>query len=253
MIYKRKIFERRNKFIKCIREEEIQCLGDDTITLELLGKGIVDKLRKDYSFCHLGLITIAIKGLRRKGLGTKTLVHIYDESWTDMGNAMIASTEIDMNNNIGIVYCMPDFMMSLKDLQQDIKIGIKTKGYEQQIKGSNLVINIGFIGRCTNYADNKVKIKVEDVVNLLTTKGVGMVKPEALSTENLAELTKIKIDTVTLEGKDYPIKRILYKADGVIAGEEDLLKIETLALRKGEIEEEEERLIYDNLRNIVVI
>ena len=34
-----------------------------------------------------------------------------------MGKAMIASTNIDMNNNIGIVYCMPDFMMSLKDLQ----------------------------------------------------------------------------------------------------------------------------------------
>ena len=100
---------------------------------------------------------------------------------------MIASTEIDMNNNISIVYCMPDFMMSLRDLQQDIKIGIKTKGYEQ-VKGSNLVINIGFIGRCTNYADNKVKVKVEDVVNLLTTKGIGMVKPEALSTENLAGL-----------------------------------------------------------------
>ena len=44
---------------------------------------------------------------------------------------------------------------------------------------------------------------------------------------------------------------MLYEADEVIAGEEDLLKIETLALRKGEIEEE--RLIYDNLGNIVVI
>ena len=92
MIYKNKIFEIRNKFIKCIREKEIQCLGDDIITLELLGKGIVDKLRKDYSFCHLGLITIAVKGLRRKGLGTKTLVHIYDNSLTDIGKAMIAST-----------------------------------------------------------------------------------------------------------------------------------------------------------------
>ena len=78
MIYKKKIFERRNKFIKCIKGEEIQCLRDDTITLELLGKGIVDKLRKNYRFCHLGLITIAIQGLRRKGLGTKTLVHIYE-------------------------------------------------------------------------------------------------------------------------------------------------------------------------------
>ena len=61
VIYKRKMFERRNKFIKCIKEEEIQCLGNDTFTLELIGKSIVDKQRKDYSFCHLGLITIAIK------------------------------------------------------------------------------------------------------------------------------------------------------------------------------------------------
>ena len=89
VIYKRKMFEKRNTFIKCIREEEIQCLGSDTITLELLGKSIVDKLRKDYSFCHLGLITIAIKGLGRKGLGTKTLVHIYDDSWKNMRKAMI--------------------------------------------------------------------------------------------------------------------------------------------------------------------
>ena len=80
------------------------------------------------------------------------------------------------------------FYDDLKDLQQDIKIGIKTKRYEQPVKGSNLIINIGFIGRCTNYADNKVKIKVDDVVNLLTTKGVGIVKLEALSTKNLAGL-----------------------------------------------------------------
>ena len=112
VIYKKNIFKKRNKFIKYIREEEIQCLRSDTIILELLGKGIIDKLRKDYSFCHLGLITIAIKGL-----GTKILVHIYDDNWTHMGKAMIASTEIDMNNNIEIVYCIPDFMMSLKDLQ----------------------------------------------------------------------------------------------------------------------------------------
>ena len=105
-----------------------------------------------------------------------------------MGKAMIASSKIDMNDNIEIVYWMPNFMMNLKDLQQDIKIGIKTKGYEQQVKESNLVINIGFIGRCTNYADNKVKIKIEDIVNLLTTKRVGMVKPQTISAENLVGL-----------------------------------------------------------------
>ena len=72
------------------------------------------------------------------------------------------------------------------------------------------------------------------------------------SEEHQEELTETKIDSITLEGKDYPIKRILYEADDVIVGEEDLLKIETLALRKGKIEEDE-RLFYDNLGNIVVI
>ena len=38
------------------------------------------------------------------------------------------------------------------------------------------------------FVNNKVKIIVEDVVNLLTTKGVQMVKQEALSTENLVGL-----------------------------------------------------------------
>ena len=73
---------------------------------------MIDKLKKNYNFCHLGLITIVIKGQRRKGLGTKTLVHIYDNSWTNMKKTMIASTYID----IGLVYCMSDFMMSLKNL-----------------------------------------------------------------------------------------------------------------------------------------
>ena len=72
------------------------------------------------------------------------------------------------------------------------------------------------------------------------------------SEEYQEELTETKTDSATLEGRNYPIKRILYEADGLIAGEEDLLKIETLALRKGKIEEDE-RLIYDTLGNIVVI
>ena len=65
-------------------------------------------------------------------------------------------------------------------------------------------------------------------------------------------MTDTSIDSITLEGRDYPIKRIFYEADGLIVGEEDLLKIETLALRKGKIEEDE-ILIYDTLGNIVVI
>ena len=151
-----------------------------------------------------------------------------------MRNAMIASTKLDMNNNIGIVYYMPDFMMSLKDLQQDIKIGIKTKEYEQQVKGSNLEINIGFIGRCTNYANNKVKIKVEDVVNLLSTKGVEMVKPKALSAENLVGLEW------DLEDFSKRTETVIPKSSLVYQNTLRKTSIRFIDYKKGDIKESEE-------------
>ena len=66
------------------------------------------------------------------------------------------------------------------------------------------------------------------------------------------ELTRTIIDYIFLEGKTYPIKRIFYQADGLIAIDDEILEIEALALQKGKIEKGE-KLAYDKLGNIVVI
>ena len=53
-----------------------------------------------------------------------------------------------MNQNQGIFYCSPYYMMTIENLQH-LEIGIKTKGYEEFV-GDNLIISIGIIERLTN-------------------------------------------------------------------------------------------------------
>ena len=50
------------------------------------------------------------------------------------------------------------------------------------------------------------------------------------SEEYQEELTGPVIDYIFLEGKTYPIKRIFYQADGLIADDDEILEIEALAL-----------------------
>lgn len=48
---------------------------------------------------HMGLIVIGLKGLTRKSLGTKVLITIYDDRWSDSKKSIIGLTEVDMSNN----------------------------------------------------------------------------------------------------------------------------------------------------------
>lgn len=115
--------------------------------------------------------------MTRKNLGCKTLVTLYDTRWNDIGRAMIASIEVDMNNNSGILYCSPDFMMSIKDFIKHIHIGIQTKGYKEANSGDNLLVHVAFLGRCTTNSRIKYKVFVDQVVELLSSKGIKMIKP----------------------------------------------------------------------------
>ncbi len=36
---------------------------------------------------------------------------LYDDRWTDVKKSIIGVTEVDMNENKGIFYCSPDFML----------------------------------------------------------------------------------------------------------------------------------------------
>ena len=102
---------------------------------------------------------------------------------TDVTNALIAAIEVDVSNNMGIFYCSPDFSISILDLEL-IEIGIQIRGYEDLDKRSNLLINIGFIGKLTNSSTTRYKLNIDGIVSRISSKGARMIKPVAIVPEN---------------------------------------------------------------------
>ena len=82
-----------------------------------------------------------------------------DKRHKNTEQALIATIEVDMDQNKGIFYCSPNFMISLEDLK-NIEIRIQTKGYEE-FTGRNLAISIGVIGRLTNSSKTKYKLDIK--------------------------------------------------------------------------------------------
>ena len=130
------------------------------------------KYNNDKKLFHLVLIVRGIKGLVRKNLGAKVLIAFLDNGWkTNARNALIATSEVDMNENKGIFYCSPDFSVSTQDIDL-LEIGIQTRGYEELDKKSNLLINIVFIGRLTDSSTTQYMLNIDGIISGIGSKGV---------------------------------------------------------------------------------
>ena len=107
--------------------------------------------------------------IRRKILSEK----LFFSSVSNIAKGMIANTEIDLNNNKGIIYSTLDFLLTIKEFVNHIKIGIQTKGYEDVEQGDNLLITLlGILGRCSINAKTKYKVFTHNVVDLISSKKV---------------------------------------------------------------------------------
>ena len=95
---------------------------------------------------------------------------------------MIIAIETDISNNKGIFYCSPNFTISTRDLEL-IEVGIQTKGYEDLIKQSNLLINVGFIGKLTDSSTTQYRLNINGIISEMSSKGVKMIKPMAIDLE----------------------------------------------------------------------
>ena len=84
------------------------------MNIRLISKESSKKIRQSGKrLLHLGLIVISIKGLVRKSLGTKVLIVVLDNRWrTNAKDALISAIEVDMNDNKGIFYCIPIFLLA---------------------------------------------------------------------------------------------------------------------------------------------
>ena len=183
ILYKTPAISFNTQLLRINREEEI-LVTTEPINLRLISKESSRKIRQSGKrLLHLGLIVIGIKGLVRKSLGTKVLIAVLDNGWkTNANNALISAIEVDMNDNKGIFYCSPDFSVSTQDIDL-LEIGIQTRGYEDLDKKSNLLINIGFIGRLTDSSTTQYKLNIDGIISGISSKGVQMIKPMEISSE----------------------------------------------------------------------
>ena len=116
LLYDKGYFENTTQFYRNSYETTIQCIKDQVKVLNIISKeGEHNLKQRNFKFIHLGIIVVGVKGLMRKDLGCKVLITLFDERIKDITKSMIASTEIDMNNNRRIIYFSPDFLLTIKD------------------------------------------------------------------------------------------------------------------------------------------
>ena len=188
-LYNTGYFARNNQLYRHYREEQISVTGEEIVTIDLVNPESLKKIVSNrLTLMHMGLIVVGLKGLTRKNLGTKVLVVIYDDRWSDLKKSVIGLTEVDMTNNGGIFYVSPDFMINLGEFGRHIKIGIQTKGYEEMEGGNNLLMCIGFIGKMALNSNTRFKLKVADVVEVMGNKGIKLIKPIKINPEEYAGL-----------------------------------------------------------------
>jgi hypothetical protein len=65
---------------------------------------------------------------------------------------------------------MSYMILEIRDFCKYIKVGIQVKGYEGWTHGNNLIVCLGFVGKCTNNSQINYKVEFNDVVKMLSSK-----------------------------------------------------------------------------------
>ena len=62
---------------------------------------------------HLGVILIGIIGLHRKEIGALVNINLLDTRKNSIGRVLLASAEVNMNQNYAAIGCIPQFCINL--------------------------------------------------------------------------------------------------------------------------------------------
>ena len=134
-----------------------------------------------------------------------------DNGWkTNAQNALISAIEVDMNNNRGIFCCNHDFSVSTKDIDL-LEISIQTKGFKHLHKPSNLLINIGFLEKLTDSSTTQYKLNIDGIVSGISSKGVKMIKPRDISSEQYNGLDWNLNKNLRRKSISIPQENIMYR------------------------------------------
>ena len=109
---------------------------------------------------------------------------IQDDRWSDVQQKIIALTEINLNENHGLFYCSPNFFLPIKSFK-NIKISLKSKGF-CSFKEENIMTCIGFLGRIMKNSNVKYKVKINDIIEVIGSSGIKLLKLAKLDANELA-------------------------------------------------------------------
>lgn len=70
-------------------------------------------------------------------------------------------------------------ILSSKDLEKYIRIIVQAKDYENFI-GENICLSIMFLEKKMNTIITQYKLKLDDMIDSLTSNGIKMIKPKEL-------------------------------------------------------------------------
>ena len=127
---------------------------------------------------HLGVILIGIIGLHRKEIGALVNINLLDIRNNSIGRTILASAEVNMNQNYAVIGCIPQFCIDLREFTEKIKITINTK--DMEFGSKNLSVAIGFIGKTTNALSLKCMMEFDDIVKTFSSKAVNMIEAKPL-------------------------------------------------------------------------
>lgn len=181
-LYRKRSFLEKESYIQKISEEPICSTDSNQNTLIIFDKKACKPLlEKKLYYTHLGLIVVGIKGMIRKNTGARVVMVIYDDSITDQRKKIIATMDVDMNENKGLFYCAPYFFLKTRDLPY-IRLGILSQGYGDMTR-DNLVITTGLLGKAVSNTEIKYKCEIQDVIEGMASKGIRFIKAPEFSGE----------------------------------------------------------------------
>lgn len=185
-IYRTGVFTVITGLYRHHREQMFAVPDGNQQIINLMTPEAINQLKiQKYKMIHLGLIVIGVIGLTRQKIGAKLLLILIDDRHQDLDRAIFGTMEVDMNNNIGIVYIAPNFTMDINDFYKHVKLVIQTKGYEN-FQGKNILLDITFLGKCMSRHAPKIKIKLDKIIETLNSTGINFIKPMEIDSSILA-------------------------------------------------------------------
>lgn len=214
-LYTKSKWDNKTKALRLQEETPISCPDGAVIENKIFKEDIINQLvNQDLKFTHLGLFVIGVKGLTRKQIGGQVLVVIQDTRLEDLEKSIICYSTVDLNNNRGLLYFTPDYVIPTAELKY-LKLIVSTKGYGN-FEGHNICTCVGFLGKAVQNTEINFKVNIGGIIEALASKNVRFLKPKAFSIDDIRndewDITKLVKDVTS---NKQPTKVQTYKySDG---------------------------------------